>query len=76
LFGPSVTTAALLPGRAFRDALAGRSDVDLALLPAESVNDAGVFLDDLSLDDVVRHVPAEVRLSYEFVDALTGPALS
>jgi len=74
LFGPSVTTAALLPGRAFRDALAGRSDLDLALLPAESVNDAGVFLDDLAFPDLARGVPTEVRLSHDFVDALTGLA--
>lgn len=74
LFGPSVTTAALLPGRAFRNALASRSDLDLALLPAESVNDDSVFLDDLAFPDLARAVPTEVRLSHDFVDALAGPA--
>ena len=34
LFGASVTTAGLLPGTALHAALAGRRDLDLALLPA------------------------------------------
>ncbi len=72
LFGPSVTTAALLPGRAFRAALAERSDLDLALLPAESVNDDGLFMDDLSFAELTEQVPCEVRLSYDFGDALTS----
>jgi putative radical SAM enzyme (TIGR03279 family) len=72
LFGPSVTTAGLLPGRAFRRALADRSDLDLALLPAEAVNEAGVFLDDLSFDDLVATVRTPVRVSYDFVDVLSA----
>jgi putative radical SAM enzyme (TIGR03279 family) len=71
LFGPRVTTAALLPGRAFHGALWGRSDLDLALLPAESVNDDGRFLDDLSLDQLAATVPTPLRLSYDFADALS-----
>ena len=71
LFGPSVTTAALLPGRAFRRALEGRSDLDLALLPAETVNDDGVFLDDLRFDQLARSLPTRVRLSYDFADVLS-----
>lgn len=70
LFGSSVTTAALLPGRVFRDALAARSDLDLALLPAEAVNEQGIFMDDLSIADVTAGLPYEVRLSYDFGDAL------
>jgi len=74
LFGPSVTTAALLPGRAFQAALAGRGDLHLALLPAEAVNDDGRFMDDLTVEELVRSAPCEVRLSYDFGDALsTGP---
>jgi putative radical SAM enzyme (TIGR03279 family) len=73
LFGPSVTTAGLLPGKAFAAALAGRADLDLALLPAEAVNDDGVFLDDLQVHDLAAAAPVEVRLSYDFADALGDP---
>ncbi|MBI2402125.1 MAG: DUF512 domain-containing protein [Gemmatimonadetes bacterium] len=71
LFGPSVTTAALLPGRAFHRALQGRGNLDLALLPAEAVNDDGVFLDDLGFDQLAQSVPTRVRLSYDFADVLS-----
>jgi putative radical SAM enzyme (TIGR03279 family) len=70
LFGPSVTTAALLPGRAFQAALAGRHDLTLALLPAEAVNDDGRFMDDLTVGELARSAPCEIRLSYDFCDAL------
>jgi len=72
LFGPRVTTAGLLPGRAFVDALRHRNDLDLVLLPGEAVNESGLFLDDLSLDALAREVPAELRLSKRFVDAAEG----
>ena len=42
----------------------------LALLPAEAVSDAGVFIDDLSLTVVERTAPMPLRLSYNFTDAL------
>jgi putative radical SAM enzyme (TIGR03279 family) len=74
LFGPSVTTAALLPGRAFQSALAGRGDLTLALLPAEAVNDDGRFMDDLTVGELMRSVPCEVRLSHDFGDALSEAA--
>ncbi|MFL5495727.1 MAG: DUF512 domain-containing protein [Gemmatimonadales bacterium] len=72
LFGSSVTTAGLLPGSALRDALAGR-ELDLALLPGESVNDDGLFIDSMSLDQLRAAVPMEVRLSKDFADALQEP---
>jgi putative radical SAM enzyme (TIGR03279 family) len=72
LFGASVTTAALLPGRAFQEALAERRDLKLALLPAEAVNDDGLFMDDLSFTALAEAVPCEVRLSYDFGDVLAG----
>jgi putative radical SAM enzyme (TIGR03279 family) len=74
LFGPSVTTAALLPGRAFARALAARSDLDLALLPAEAVNDDAVFLDDVAFDELAAAASVPLRLSYDFADALAGEA--
>ena len=69
-FGPTVTTAGLLPGQAFLEVLRGRVGYDLALLPAEAVSDAGVFIDDLSLAEVERTAPMPLRLSYHFTDAL------
>ena len=71
LFGASVTTAGLLPGDDVRRALRERRDLDLALLPAEAVNDDLVFIDDVALEAVVDDVPMPVRLSHDFVDALS-----
>jgi putative radical SAM enzyme (TIGR03279 family) len=70
LFGPSVTTAGLLPGAAFLDALRGRSDLDLALLPAEAVNDDLVFMDDVDAHTLAAQLPMPVRFSYDFADVL------
>jgi putative radical SAM enzyme (TIGR03279 family) len=72
LFGASVTTAGLLPGGALRDALVGR-ELDLALLPGESVNDDGLFIDNMSFERLRAAVPMEVRLSKDFADALQEP---
>lgn len=73
LFGASVTTAGLLPGTALQQALAGRRDLDLALLPGESVNDDGLFMDSMSLGVLAAAVPMELRLSRDFIDALHEP---
>jgi putative radical SAM enzyme (TIGR03279 family) len=70
LFGPSVTTAGLLPGKAVLAALRDRRDLDLALLPAESVNDDLLFMDDMEAHDLAGQLPMPVRLSYDFADAL------
>jgi NifB/MoaA-like Fe-S oxidoreductase len=70
LFGPRVTTAGLLPGRAFRQALEARTDLDLALLPGEAVNDRGLFLDDLAFDHLAAVVPMALSLSKTFADAV------
>jgi putative radical SAM enzyme (TIGR03279 family) len=71
LFGSTVTTAGLLPGRAILAALQNRRDLDFALLPAESVNDDLLFMDDLEAHDLASQVPMPLRLSYDFADALT-----
>src|SRR3954469_4459335 len=73
LFGPSVTTAGLLPGVALQQALRGRRDLDLVLLPGESVNDDGLFIDSMSLDLLAASLPVEIRLSKDFTDALHEP---
>jgi putative radical SAM enzyme (TIGR03279 family) len=70
LFGSSVTTAGLLPGDAFRRALEHRADLDLALLPAEAVNDDLLFMDDVHVEGLAAQVPVPVSLSYDFVDVL------
>jgi NifB/MoaA-like Fe-S oxidoreductase len=70
LFGPSVTTAGLLPGRAIGEALAARTDLHLALVPAEAVNDDLLFVDDVTAEGLAASVPMPIRLSYDFVDAL------
>jgi NifB/MoaA-like Fe-S oxidoreductase len=70
LFGPAVTTAGLLPGTAIRDALRARPGLDLALLPAEALNDDLVFIDDISAKDLAAAVPMPIWLSYDFVDAV------
>lgn len=72
LFGEAVTSAGLLPGRAIRAALRERTDLGLALLPAEAVNDDLRFLDDMDAHELAAAVPMEVRLSTDFVDALGG----
>ena len=76
LFGASVTTAGLLPGAAFLAALEGRNDLDLALLPAEAVNDDLRFLDDVDARDLAGHLGVPVKFSYDFADALAGQGVT
>jgi putative radical SAM enzyme (TIGR03279 family) len=73
LFGASVTTAGLLPGVAMQQALRRRNDLDLVLLPGESVNDDGLFIDSMSVDLLAASVPVEIRFSKDFTDALQEP---
>lgn len=70
LFGLSVTTAGLLPGRTFARALEQHRDLDLALLPAEAVNDDGLLIDDYPAETLLRSTTTEVRFSHDFGDAL------
>ena len=81
LFGPTTTTAGLLVGADIRRALMARHDLDLALIPAETINDDGLFLDDERFVTVREALPMPVFPSYDFIDvlaregqpALTGP---
>ncbi len=70
LFGPTTTTAGLLVGADIRRALADRTDLDLALIPAETINDHGVFLDDERFVALREEMPMPVYPSYDFIDAL------
>ncbi|HLA89121.1 MAG TPA: DUF512 domain-containing protein [Gemmatimonadaceae bacterium] len=72
LFGPTTTTAGLLVGADIRRALEGRTDLDLALIPAETINDDGLFLDDERFDALRDALTMPVRASYDFVDVLAG----
>jgi NifB/MoaA-like Fe-S oxidoreductase len=79
LFGDTTTTAGLLVGADIRRALAGRTDLDLALIPAECINESGVFLDDETFVAVRESLPIPVYPSYDFIDVLSlegEPALS
>ena len=70
LFGPTTTVAGLLVGADIRRALADRHDLDLALIPAESINENGVFLDDERFITVRESLPMPVYPSYDFIDVL------
>jgi putative radical SAM enzyme (TIGR03279 family) len=70
LFGPTITTAGLLVGKDILRALEGRGDLDIALIPAETINDDSVFLDDYTLENVRASLPMPVFPSYDFIDIL------
>jgi NifB/MoaA-like Fe-S oxidoreductase len=75
LFGDTVTTAGLLVGRDVERVLAGRDGFDMALIPAETLNDDAKFLDDRTLESVRATVPMPLHPSYDFIDVLGEPAL-
>jgi putative radical SAM enzyme (TIGR03279 family) len=73
-FGPTVTTAGLLPGRDIMAALRACADWDLILLPAESLNQDDRFIDDVSLASVAAgYAPVPVVPAHELTAALTQP---
>jgi putative radical SAM enzyme (TIGR03279 family) len=79
LFGPTTTTAGLLVGADIRRALADRRDIDIALIPAECINDNGLFLDDEPFITVREQLPIPVYPSYDFIDVLAlegGPGVA
>lgn len=76
LFGPTITTAGLLVGADIERALSTRGDLDLALIPAESINEDRIFLDDVAFDELRESLPVRVYPSYDFVDILAGEELA
>ena len=72
LFGPTITTAGLLVGRDIISALANRHDLDIALIPAETINEDSVFLDDFTLETVRESLPMPIFPSYDFIDVLAS----
>ncbi|HLG06526.1 MAG TPA: DUF512 domain-containing protein [Gemmatimonadales bacterium] len=73
LFGPRVTTAGLLPGGSIAEALSRAGKPDLALLPGEALNDAGLFIDGMSAAELALSLPIPIRFSKDFGD-LVAPA--
>jgi putative radical SAM enzyme (TIGR03279 family) len=72
LFGPTITTAGLLVGADIRRALESRTDLDFALIPAETINESGVFLDDVVFETLRNELPIPVYPSYDFIDVLAA----
>jgi len=72
LFGPTITTAGLLVGRDILSALGDRHDLDIALIPAETINEDSVFLDDFTLAAVRESLPMPIFPSYDFIDVLAS----
>jgi putative radical SAM enzyme (TIGR03279 family) len=71
LFGPTVTTAGLLVAADMRRVLADVRGVDAVLIPAETLNDNGVFLDDVPIDVIRSEFKTPIHPSYDFVDVLS-----
>jgi len=74
LFGKTITTAGLLVGRDIMSMLRDRHDLDIALIPAETINEDSVFLDDFTLEAVRESLPMPVFPSYDFIDVLQAEA--
>jgi putative radical SAM enzyme (TIGR03279 family) len=74
LFGPTITTAGLLVGKDILRVLRDRSDLDIALIPAETINEDSIFLDDYTLDNVRSALPIPIFPSYDFIDVLSTEA--
>ncbi|MDB4871737.1 MAG: hypothetical protein JWL97_2741 [Gemmatimonadales bacterium] len=70
LFGSTITTAGLLVGRDILRALENRRDLDIALIPAETINEDSIFLDDYTLENVRATLPMPIFPSYDFIDVL------
>jgi putative radical SAM enzyme (TIGR03279 family) len=70
LFGPTITTAGLLVGKDILGALKDRHDLGMALIPAETINEDSVFLDDMPLDTLREALSMRIFPSYDFIDVL------
>ena len=70
LFGPTVTTAGLLVGADIERTLGAREGFDFALIPAECINEDGLFLDDEQFAALRARLPMPVFPSYDFIDVL------
>ena len=71
MFGATVTTAGLLPGRDVANAIRQRNHYDVVLIPAESLNDNELFVDDVALA-TLRELFAATRIEagHELIETL------
>jgi putative radical SAM enzyme (TIGR03279 family) len=70
MFGETVTTAGLLSGADMRDAVAEAGAFDVVLLPAESLNDDELFIDNMPLAELrATLAPARVVAAHELTSA-------
>jgi hypothetical protein len=66
-----VNTAGLLPGADMLEAVRCAGDFDVVLLPAESLNDDDLFIDNTALADLRTGLsPARVIAAHEITSAL------
>lgn len=70
LFGATVTTAGLLPGADIRDALLAAAPFDAVLLPAEALNDDGLFIDSVPFGDLERAFDGDIVPAHALSAAL------
>lgn len=69
LFGPTVTTAGLLPGEDIRDAAAAEAGLDAVFLPAEALNDDDLFIDSLPFHEIEEALSVRVIPAYQLSGA-------
>jgi putative radical SAM enzyme (TIGR03279 family) len=73
MFGETVTTAGLLPGADMLAAARAAGPCDVLLLPAESLNDDDVFIDNMPLAELRQALhPSLVVPAHELTTALAG----
>lgn len=77
MFGETVTTAGLLPGRAIADAVRRNGSFDVVLIPAEALNDDELFVDDVALA-TLRELFGATRIvpGHELTETLARAAAS
>ncbi|MDX1675083.1 MAG: DUF512 domain-containing protein [Longimicrobiales bacterium] len=71
LFGPTVTTAGLLPGEDVRDAIAAEDGLDTVLIPAEALNDDALFIDSVPYTEVAGAVAPRLVPAHTLSGALS-----
>ena len=71
MYGETVTTAGLLPGRDIVDAVRKSGTYDVLLIPAEALNDDEKFVDDVALE-TMREIFSDTRIipGHEITEAL------
>ncbi|MEN8145180.1 MAG: DUF512 domain-containing protein [Gemmatimonadota bacterium] len=74
MYGPMVTTAGLIPGGDYRDALRPYVNFDRAIFSRTALNDKQVFLDDMPLSELKSTFPSVKICPSEHVTDVLIPA--